>query len=92
MNTKTIQGKKYVEYDEHKALRVKTIQNTLFLILLFAAIVLLFGAITTIIDNKEMLQNEPLSFVMEQYGFSSCSCFDQEGKLWTSQEINPGGQ
>lgn len=84
MNIKEIDGKKYIEYDEHKFLRNKTIVNSIFLILLLFAIILLFIAITTIIKNKEMLQSQPIDYVMDKYGFVSCSCTDAEGEIFQS--------
>ena len=91
MRTKTIDGKTYIEYNEHKTLRNKTIINSIFLILMFAAIIFLFIAIKTIITNKEMLQKEPLDYVMDKYNLVSCSCLDEEGRLWTQENNNLGG-
>lgn len=91
MKAKIINGKKYIEYNEHKALRNKTIINSIFLILMFVAIIFLFVAIKTIIQNKEMLQKEPLDYVMDKYNLASCSCWDKEGRLWTQENNNLGG-
>lgn len=84
MNIKTIEGKKYIEYNEHKVLRNKTIINFVFLILLFLAIIGIFMAITTIIKNKEMLQKQPIDYVMDKYDFVSCSCANAEGEVFQS--------
>lgn len=84
MKIKTIDGKKYIEYNEHKALRNKTIMNSIFLILLFVAILALFMAITTIIKNKEMLQEQPIDYIMDKYDFTSCSCTNAEGEVFQS--------
>ena len=84
MKTKTINGKKYIEYNEHKALRNKTIMNSIFLILLFLAILALFMAITTVIKNKEMLQSQPVDYIMDKYDFVSCACANAEGELFQS--------
>ena len=81
---KIIDGKKYIEYDEHKISRNKTIINSIFLVLMFMAIIGLFIAITTIIKNKEMLQSQPIDYVMEKYDFVSCSCTDEKGKVFQS--------
>ena len=82
MNLKEINGKRYIEYDEHRALRNKTIINSIFLILLFLAILGLFMAITTVVKNKEMLQEQPIDYVMDKYGFTSCSCANAEGEVF----------
>ncbi len=84
MKTKTIDGNLYIEYNEHKTLRNKTIINFVFLILMFLAIIGLFFAITTIIKNKEMLQEQPLDYIMDKYDFTSCSCTNAEGELFQS--------
>lgn len=84
METKEIDGKEYIEYDKHKVLRNKTIMNFAFLILLFLAVIALFMAITTIIQNKEMLQSQPIDYVMEKYDFVTCSCTDAEGEVFQS--------
>lgn len=84
MNIKEIDGKKYIEYDESKVLRNRTIINSFFLILLFLALIALFMAIVTILQNKEMLQSQPIDYVMEKYDFVSCSCTNVEGELFQS--------
>ena len=84
METKKINGKKYIEYNEYKSLRNKTIINSIFLVLMFMAVIGLFMAITTIIKNKEMLQSEPIDYVMDKYDFVSCSCTDKEGEIFQS--------
>ena len=84
---KVIDGKKYIEYNEQKVLRNRTIINSIFLILLFVALVFMFIAIQTIIKNKEMLQNEPLSYVMYRYNMVACGCLDSEGEEWYSGEV-----
>ena len=61
-----------------------TAMNFLFLILLFLAIIGLFIAIITILDNKEMLSKQPIDYVMEKYDFVSCSCTNAEGELFQS--------
>ena len=84
MKTKIIDGKKYIEYDAHKALRNNTIKNTVFLFLLSLAIITLIMAIATIVQNKEMLQSQPIDYIMDKYNFVSCSCTDAEGKSYRS--------
>ena len=84
MNIKKIEGKQYIEYDEHKSLRNRTIINSIFLVLMFLAIIGLFMAIITIIKNKEMLQEQPIDYVMDKHGFTSCSCVNTEGEVFQS--------
>ena len=91
MNIKKIDGKEYIEYNKHKALRNRTIINSIFLILLFFALVFMVIAIKTIIENKEMLQNYPIDFLIQQYDFVSCSCVDGDGNLFVQRNDNFGG-
>ena len=84
MKTKTIDGKMYVEHDVAKALKRETIVNSIFLILMFLAIIGLFMAIITITKNKDMLMSEPIDYVMDKYDFVSCSCTDAEGQVFQS--------
>ena len=82
MKTKIIDGKTYVEYDEHKESRKRTNINLLFLVMLFISIVLLFFAITTIVNNKELVLQQPIDYIMNEYGFVSCSCTDELGEVF----------
>lgn len=84
MNIIEIDNKKYIEYNEHKVLRNKTIISSIFLILLSLAIIALFIAIMTVIKNKEMLQEQPIDYVMDKYNFVSCSCTNIEGEVFQS--------
>lgn len=84
MKTKTIDGKEYIEYDRAKVENRKAIINAAFLILLFVAILALFFAILTIVKNKEMLNQQPIDYVMEKYDFETCTCFDKTGKVFGS--------
>ncbi len=81
---KIINGKKYIEYNEHKISRNKTIINSIFLVLMFMAVIGLFIAIKVVIDNREMLQSQPIDYVMEKYDFVSCSCTNKEGEVFQS--------
>ena len=84
MKTRIIDGKKYIEYDEHKVSRNSMIRNTIFLFLLALSIILLFITIITVIQNREMLQSRPIDYVMDKYNFVSCSCFDAGGTRYQS--------
>ena len=82
MKTKIIDGKTYVEIDEHKELRNQANRNLLFLVLMSIAIVLLFFAIGTVLKNKELVSQQPIDYVMDNYGFVSCSCTDELGEVF----------
>ncbi len=84
MKTRIIDGKTYIEYDEHKALRNNTIRNTIFLFLLALSIIALIMAIATVVQNKEMLMKQPVDYIMDKYNFVSCSCTDNEGNSYQS--------
>ncbi len=95
METKTIDGKEYVEYNSYKVERRKAILNGIFLILLAASILALFMASTTVIKNKEMLISQPIDYVRDKYDFTSCSCTDDKGEIFYSgvsiKELKEGG-
>lgn len=91
MNLKKIDGKEYIEYNKHKALRNRNIINSIFLILLFFALVFMVIAIKTIIENKEMIQSQPIDYLIQQYDFVSCSCYDSDGNLFVQGNDNFGG-
>ena len=84
MKTKIIDGKTYIEYNEHKALRNNTIRNSVFLFLLALAIIALLITVSTVVKNKEMLLEQPIDYIMDKYNFISCSCTDAEGKRYQS--------
>jgi len=54
-----------------------TIKDAIFLILILAAVVGLFGAIKTIKDNVEALKN-PMGVCMAQFDLNSCTCYEKE--------------
>ena len=84
MEIKEIDGKKFIEYNEHKQQRKKFIVSIIFLILMIIAITALINATTTLIKNKDIIQSDPLIFGMDVHGFISCQCFDMKGKSWIS--------
>lgn len=84
MKTKTIDGKEYIEYDRAKAENRRAIFNVAFLILLSLAILALFFAIITIVKNNEMLNQQPIDYVMEKYDFAICTCTDKSGQVFGS--------
>ncbi len=86
MNIKEIDGKKYIEYDQDRKQKIRTIMNTCFLILMLFAIIGLFGAVINLIKHKDLYQNEPVTYVMERYKMTACACLDSEGKEWYSGE------
>ena len=84
MKTKIIDGKTYIEFNEHKALRNNTIKNAVFLFLLALSIIALLMTIGVVVKNKEMLMEQPIDYIMDKYNFVSCSCFDSEGEIYQS--------
>lgn len=85
MEIKEIDGKKFIEYDEHKRQRKRMIISVLFLIIITLAIVALANATITLVKNKDIIQSDPLRYGMEVHGFVSCQCFDDEGQDWYSE-------
>lgn len=86
MEIKEIEGKKFIEYDEYKYRKKRFIMSILFLILLSGAIVALLNATFVLLDNKDIIQQDPLIYGMGLHNFTSCQCFDSQGKDWYSTE------
>ncbi len=87
MEIREIDGKKFIEFDEHKYRRKRMIISTIFLILLAAAIIAIANTTFTLIKNKEIIQKDPLVYGMDVHGFVSCQCYDEEGKDWYSEDV-----
>lgn len=87
MEIKEIDGKKYIEWDEDQARRRRLIMSVAFLILLAIAIIMLISTIYTLVKNKEIIQKDPLRYGMDQHGFVSCQCFDEQGRDWQSEGV-----
>ena len=61
-------------------------KQTWFLILLVMVIILMVITITTLVKNKDLIMKDTLIYGMELHNFTSCSCYDSDGKLWYSTE------
>ncbi len=85
MEIKEIDGKKFIEFEEHKHKRKQLILSTLFLVLLGVAIIAMLLAVSTLLKNKDVIQQDPLRYGMDVHGFVSCQCFDEEGRDWQSE-------
>ena len=59
---------------ENKDKRNERIQ-IIFLVLLFLAILSLISAIVVLLKNKEMFQDDPLTFGIAKYGIDYCTCY-----------------
>ncbi len=84
MQIKEIDGKKYVLYEQDKENKKKMINSTIFLVLMVVAIVALLYATTTLIKNKDLIGQDPITYGMKAHGFISCQCFDETGTEWYS--------
>lgn len=58
----------------------RQITQIVFLILMLAAIVGLFGSIITINKYADMLQN-PMGYNMEKFGLKYCTCYDAQKRI-----------
>ncbi len=85
MEVKQIQGKTYIEYDEHKEKNKKMIIQVLFLIFLAIAITAMISTTVILIKNKDIIKQDPLRYGMEVHGFESCQCLDYQGIQWYSE-------
>ena len=55
----------------------------LFLILMFVTITALTMTTVALLRNAKLIGEDPLSYGMQQHNFTTCSCFDADGKTWT---------
>lgn len=86
MDIKQIDGKRYVEYSLYKTQRRKTIMSVAFIVAIIIASYAMISSIQTLLENKEIIQKDPLRYGMDVHGFVSCQCFDAEGKDWISKD------
>lgn len=85
MEIKEIDGKKFIEYNEHLENKKKFKLSVVFLILMIIAIVILIMAISLLIQNRDWILRDPIAYGMDERGFLSCQCFDEEGTQWYSE-------
>lgn len=87
MEIKEIDGKKYVEYDEHKANRNYAIRQMIFLILIALTLGFLIAGIINIQNNSEQLKM-PLQYNLERFGIDNCYCQATDGDYFTVYSLN----
>lgn len=81
---KEFEGEKYIRYDQDRTIKKRTMMNAIFLILLSLAIIGLFITIKVMLDNKELLQAQPVYYVLKKNNFLSCQCIDDNDNLYTA--------
>ncbi len=86
METKEIEGKKYVEYDEYKEIKNRKLVSYVILVLIALAIISIVSATIILVKNKNIIQADPLAYGMDIHGFVSCQCTDAGGEEWSSQD------
>lgn len=69
--------------EEHKTLRIQLL-SVLFIILLIITIIIMIFTINLFLKNKDLITSDPLTYGMKIHNFTSCSCFDNQGKDWYS--------
>lgn len=84
-NTITVEGKKYIEYDQAKELKRQKVRDVIILILIAAVLVALVLAITTLVKNADIINKDALIIGMEKHDFVSCQCTDSNNAEWYSQ-------
>lgn len=72
---------------EEKPNKKRDIIQITFLFLLIVAIAVLIGAIATIINYADMLQN-PLGYNLAHFNIPSCSYFNDKGEMVVINAIN----
>ena len=56
---------------------------------MYLLIIVLIVCVIFLLKYKHELQMNPLSYGMQTFNFTSCSCFDEKGKIWI--EMNGSG-
>lgn len=84
MEIKEIDGKQFIEYDKHKAQKKKMIIQVAFIVAIIISSAVIIFAVKSILDTKDMIGRDPLSYGMDQHGFISCQCFDSKSVEWYS--------
>lgn len=87
METIEIDGKKYAEVDVVKFENRKLIKNVIFLVVLLFVGIALVLSVNTLIQNINIIKQDPLIYGMGLHNFTSCQCVDTSSKLWTSNEL-----
>ena len=58
------------------------IKQIVFLVLIFVAICLMLFLIITLIQNKNLIMSDALSYGMNKHNFTFCSCVDDSGNFY----------
>ncbi len=87
MEIKEIDGKKFIEFEQHKLQRKKLIISIIFLVLILIATIALVNATMILIKNRDIIGQDPLRYGMDLHNFTSCQCLDVDGKDWKSNEL-----
>lgn len=73
-----------IEIEDRNYKKRKEIQNWIFLALLAIAVIALIYTTTILIQNKNIIQTDTLSYGMGEHNFSDCMCLDNEEQVWYS--------
>lgn len=85
MEIREIDGKKFIEYKEHRQQRKRLLVSVLFMVIMVVAIVALINTTVTLVKSRDLIGKDPLRYGMEVHGFLTCQCFDQDGNDWYSE-------
>lgn len=83
MEIREIDGRKYIEYNQHKQNNKKLIIQVVFIICILVASFAMVKATKTLIENKDLIVQDPLIYGLELHNFSSCQCFNDFGQTFT---------
>ncbi len=84
MEIKEIDGKQFVEYDKQKVEKKKMIIQIAFIVAIIISCAVIIFAVKTILETKDLIGQDPLSYGMQQHDFISCQCFDSKRVEWYS--------
>lgn len=65
-------------------------KSTIFLILMFIAIICLIICMIFLVKYKNIYYNDPMNFTMNQYKFDVCTCYSN-GKIYNFGKFNISG-
>jgi len=87
MEVKEIEGVKFVEYKKHKQQRRKMIIQIIFIIAIIYSSYAMIKTGRILLENKEIIQEDPFKYGMDSRGYVSCSCIDSNGNAWSTNNV-----
>lgn len=84
MEIRKIEGIEFVEYKKYKQQRRRMIIQIFFILAIIYSSYTMIKTVGVLLDNKKIIQEDPLRYGMDVHKFVSCTCYDSKGKDWRS--------